>query len=206
MRAHELFWLMHWFDSQCDGYWEDWYGAHFETTPDIGWVLSICIEETELEEVEFHEIHKQSTPADWYHCYIEDKKFIGKASPNNLFKLLQTFRLWAEQYSQPMDTSEIIVSDEQLSLLTKWYDYCCAKGLRSEKRIRIATIGNPGWSLYIDLDGTGLETENFEYVQVERTEKDWYRCFIRNNIFYGPGGNFNLGEVLEIFQNFVEAK
>jgi hypothetical protein len=193
-------WLIDWFYSQCDGDWEHEYGIILETTADPGWSLSISISETELEKQHFIEQKKYVHKDDWFHCYVEAGELKGFCGIHDLQVLLHVFRKWSDIRVEKFNT------DKDLDWLINWYDNCVSTHLSSAKRVHIGTLDNPGWNLYVDLMGTGFETALFEYVKVERSEHDWYHCFIRENTFHGPCGPFNLFEVIKEFKDFVESR
>ncbi len=205
MKNNEVSWLMNWFDLHCNGCWEHMHGILIETGENPGWTINIVLEDTDLESQEFIRIDREKSSDNWLHCFIENKKFIAKVSSANLLESINIFRNWAGPLYKEIDQMPpVAISDKQFLWLIKWYDNLINKGLTSQNRIQIVTLDNPGWDFYIDLKGTGLERDNFQPIHVDRTESDWYHIFIRDNIFYGPGGNFNLGEVLAVFTNFVE--
>lgn len=208
MKNNELSWLMNWFDLHCGGHggWEHMFGVLIETNEEPGWTVSIDLEDTDLEGLEFTPIDRDISSNDWLHCSVKDNAFLVKTSSKNLLESLSIFRHWAEPlYGEIYEMPTAHISDDQMLWLINWYDCCCSKGLSCKSRIRIATLDNPGWNFYVDLRGTGLETDTFKVIHVDRTEEDWYHCFIRDNIFRCPGGNFNLGEALQMFRNFVES-
>ena len=63
---------------------------------------------------------------------------------------------------------------------------------------------NPGWYITINLEGTECEGKAFKDKIVERSEHDWFHCFIRDKKFEGPCAPLNLPEVLKIFHNWVK--
>ncbi len=183
------------------------FGILIETNEEPGWTISIDLEDTDLEGLKFNQIDRSISAHDWLHCSVKGNEFLVKTSSKNVLESIRIFRNWASPlYQEINEMAPVAISDKQLLWLIKWYDRLCDKGLSCKSRIRIATLDNPGWNFYIDLSGTGLETDNFKVIHVDRTEEDWYHCFIRDNIFRCPGGNFNLGEALQVFRNFVESK
>ena len=55
----------------------------------------------------------------------------------------------------------------------------------------------------MNLGDTEIEDKPFEKIEVERSENDWFICFIRNGKFEGRCGVGNLPEVLKIFRNWA---
>jgi hypothetical protein len=103
-----------------------------------------------------------------------------------------------------------------ISWLQNWYLQQCEldvwSGWQDFNGIRIITLDNPGWYVTIDLDETDVESKVFNGVNIERSEHDWVKCKVafedengdENRRFIGAGGPTNLGEILEIFREWVE--
>ena len=92
---------------------------------------------------------------------------------------------------------------ENLQWLQEWYLLNCNNDWEHFYGIKIDTLDNPGWSLTIDLDETLWGDRDFQNIQVERTDNDWFFCSIKNKVFKAACGPLNLSEVLGIFQNWV---
>lgn len=170
-----------------------------------GWNLFIGIDETVLEDEPFNEIQENSSKDDWLHCFVKNNQFKASCSPCNITKMLRIFKEWAEPFAEEIELNTVMppYNEETLQWFFNWYEDCCNKGLSCRRRIMISTIANPGWDLCVDLHNTNLENKKLSYVSVERTDDDWYRCFIEDGFFNGPGGHYNLFEVLEVFKKFV---
>jgi len=89
-------WLVNWFDSQCDGYWEGSFRIQIKTNENSNWSVIIKIEETELEDKYFEDISIKRTETDWFNCKIENGSFRGTCSTFNLIELLKMFSTWAK--------------------------------------------------------------------------------------------------------------
>lgn len=96
------------------------------------------------------------------------------------------------------------MNDVNFIWLAKWFDKQCNGDWEHGNGIRIGTLDNPGWYITISLLDTELEDKAFQTIAVERSEVDWYHCFVKNNKFEGPCGIFNLPEVVEIFRSWAE--
>jgi hypothetical protein len=207
MSTYEMFWLMKWFNHMYSEDTEHNHAIIMETNQDPGWSISISIEDTWLEEESFEQINEYRNPSDWFQYSINKAHFVSQCSPRNLIKILSKFRNLVESRYYELLFYENTSTDDNLSWLLDWYYQCCCMNkLSCKRRVMISTIGNPGWDLHVNLQGTGFETTTFEYVKVERSEHDWYHCFIREGIFQGPCGPFNLFEVLTKFKEFVESR
>lgn len=89
--------------------------------------------------------------------------------------------------------------------LLQWFQEQCNGDWEHSHGIKIGTLDNPGWYLTIDLRETYLENEPFEIIKAERSENDWFHCFVKDGYFEGPCGYYNLPEVLKIFRQWVES-
>lgn len=74
----------------------------------------------------------------------------------------------------------------------------------NETRVHIDTLDNPGWAITINLKESSMEDKSLEDVTIDNSEHDWLRCYLRDGKFEGPGGNFNLFHVLEIFRAWTK--
>lgn len=90
-----FFWLMKWFDSNCDGYWEDNYGISMKTKGN-SWNVLINLEETNLENKQFKEINVKNEEEDWLTCRIENQRFLASCSLLNLFEVIKIFKELAD--------------------------------------------------------------------------------------------------------------
>jgi hypothetical protein len=91
-----------------------------------------------------------------------------------------------------------------LAWLQSWYDSQCDEDWEHQYGVKIDTLDNPGWRVAIDLEGTELDGVPFEKVTVERSEADWWHCWVTENKFEGAGGVFNLVSILKVFRSFAE--
>jgi|688.fasta_scaffold202750_2 hypothetical protein len=95
--------------------------------------------------------------------------------------------------------------DNNLIWLLQWYYSQCDGDWEHSHGIQIATIDNPGWYLRLSLEETELQGKPFQKIKIDRSEQDWIRCFLEDNIFEGVGGPFNLPEILTILRKWVES-
>lgn len=95
------------------------------------------------------------------------------------------------------------MSKNSLKDLQNWFLYQTQVFLRKGVKIQIGTLDNPGWSLDVVIDSHNFMINEFSKVAIERTEDDWYFCYIENKIFKGRCGPKNLEDVLNIFLNWV---
>ncbi|MCI0660616.1 MAG: immunity 53 family protein [Acidobacteria bacterium] len=89
--------------------------------------------------------------------------------------------------------------------IQSWYASQCDGDWEHQFGIAIETIDNPGWSVEIDLKGTGLEINSIDsYIfEEDKGEKDWIICEIRDNKFVGYGDENKLQLILESFIKLI---
>ncbi|MFC5401676.1 immunity 53 family protein [Cohnella soli] len=87
--------------------------------------------------------------------------------------------------------------------LEDWFNGNCNDDWEHGYGIQIVTLDNPGWSVDISLVDTDIEHESFSAMEIERSDENWLHCFIEDGIFKGRGGPKNLGEILNIFRDWV---
>lgn len=95
--------------------------------------------------------------------------------------------------------------NNQIKFLQEWYHFQCDGYWEHAYGITIETLDNPGWSVSVELEGTPLSSRSFDPVEIKRSDTNWYYCDIKNNIFRGAGGPFNLENILTVFQEFVNS-
>jgi hypothetical protein len=92
-----------------------------------------------------------------------------------------------------MGTSNVLRS------LQDWYQSQANGDWEHGSGIEIGTLDNPGWRIKINLIDTGLQSKEFHKTKVERSDTDWYHCWVENAVFEAACGPKNLEEVLQIF-------
>jgi len=92
-----------------------------------------------------------------------------------------------------------------LDRLQSWYASHCDGDWEHGFGIRISTLDNPGWRLTVNLEETSLEHATFERQEIERTDTDWFRCWVKDKHFEAAGGAFNLKEMLGVFIEWAES-
>ncbi|MGW7050641.1 immunity 53 family protein [Streptomyces sp. NPDC054887] len=91
-----LDWLQGWYSGQCDGDWEHEWGIRIETLDNPGWLVTVDLEGTPLDELEYPEQSVERGPDDWVHTRVADRRFCGACGPGNLTEVLTAFRKWTE--------------------------------------------------------------------------------------------------------------
>ena len=89
--------------------------------------------------------------------------------------------------------------------LQEWFASVCNGDWEHTFGVTIQTLDNPGWSVDIDLQDTELEGRDFTPVTIERTERDWLHCFVRDGRFAIRCGSSNLEEALGHFTRWSGA-
>jgi hypothetical protein len=93
-----------------------------------------------------------------------------------------------------------------LAELQNWYASNCDGDWEHDWGAKIGTLDNPGWMVDLNLEGTILEDRDFEAQKVDITENNWYSCQVRDKVFRGRGGPFNLGDILRVFVEWWKAQ
>ena len=89
--------------------------------------------------------------------------------------------------------------------LQHWYQAHCNGDWEHGRSIHLGTIDNPGWSLTINLRDTELENKRFQQIEIDRSEKDWVFCVVRDAKFEARCGAGNLSEILKLFRVWAES-
>ena len=89
-------WFQRWFESHCDGDWEHGEGIKLQSLDNPGWMLTVDLDDTDLEDRPFQRVQCDRSESDWIHCWVEDGRFEGRCGPLNLGSVLESFRVWAE--------------------------------------------------------------------------------------------------------------
>ena len=90
-----LLWLQNWYQQNCDGYWEHLYGITIGNIDNPGWTVRIDLDDTPYEDKFFHKIERENGES-WLVCEKQDTKFKGYGSSDNLYEILNIFKLWIE--------------------------------------------------------------------------------------------------------------
>jgi hypothetical protein len=87
--------------------------------------------------------------------------------------------------------------------LQEWYQSQCDEDWEHSYGIKIETLDNPGWSVFIDLTETELEDIPFKALKTEISDTDWIHCLKKNNKFQGAGDPQKLVQIIEVFKAWV---
>ncbi len=95
--------LSAWYEAQCNEDWEHHYGIKIETLDNPGWLVTIDLFGTNLENKPFSEIHhnvdSKNNPiaTKWLCCTVSNAQYIGAGDSSQLEKIIAHFCLWLEQ-------------------------------------------------------------------------------------------------------------
>ncbi len=200
-RGKNFIWLMYWFWSQCNGDWEHEYGIVLDTTSEGKWKLDISISNSILDGVEFISNDFIANAGNEVECKFDNQSLVVYADTQNIIRVLQSFRAWAEPYTH-IDSAvhRLKIDDAHFLWLLDWYENEYSKKIR----IHFGTYDNPGWSFWVDLNNSGFERFHFDEISIQRTENDWLFCNKKKTIFELACGPFNLVEGLGLFFQFIE--
>ena len=86
-----------WYVAQCNGEWEHVRGVTFESLDNPGWLVTIDLMQTVLEERVMAPVRDERSDSDWLDCRIENKQFRGAGDARKLEAILGVFQDWAAQ-------------------------------------------------------------------------------------------------------------
>lgn len=96
------------------------------------------------------------------------------------------------------------MNNGDLDWLMHWYCSQCDGDWEHSNGVEVGTLDNPGWFLKVSLSGTELFDKDFDVVDINKTKDNWIYCEIKNEVFEGFGGPFNLIDILRIFRDLAE--
>ena len=79
--------LQDWYSSNCDGDWEHSFGIKIETLDNPGWAITVDLENTEWEDLQFSE-SEEFSENDWFNIGAKEKKLIAYGDSKKLVYLL----------------------------------------------------------------------------------------------------------------------
>ena len=96
----DFIWLLNWFHSQCNHFWQSCEGVKITTTSDPGWKVVIGVGNTYVSERPFDPFSVRRSASDWVVCSIENEKFQAVGGVENLPEILHIFRGWAREFCE----------------------------------------------------------------------------------------------------------
>ena len=92
-----LDWLMRWYESHCDGEWEEDGGFEITNLDNPGWSVKLPLKGTALSNRNYGRVeHNYDHETEWWTCWVEKDEFHGAGGPLQLRAMLEEFRRWAE--------------------------------------------------------------------------------------------------------------
>ena len=91
--------LLSWYRAQCNGTWEHAYGVTIETLSSPGWMVTIDLMETALQDKSMPAIRVQRSETDWLLCEVDHNRFRGQGDSQKLAAILQAFQIWVTRGS-----------------------------------------------------------------------------------------------------------
>jgi len=92
-----------------------------------------------------------------------------------------------------------------LAFIEDWYAAHCDGDWEHDERIRIGTLDNPGWRVWINLRDTELEGRVVSRSRVDVSPTDWLDYHADGDVFYAACGYRGLGRALAAFRAFAVA-
>lgn len=83
--------LQRWYTINCDGDWEYGYPISITTVSNPGWVVTIPLQDTCLQNASLDDFSEQRTTTDWVDYFVRDGSFKGNGGPENLTEILAYF-------------------------------------------------------------------------------------------------------------------
>lgn len=92
--------LLSWYKAQCNGAWELANGITIETLRTPGWMVTIDLFETPLQEHTMASVRQERSETDWLLCEVDHSRFRGQGDPQKLIFIIQVFQTWAAPLTQ----------------------------------------------------------------------------------------------------------
>lgn len=93
-----------------------------------------------------------------------------------------------------------------LQKLQEWFASQCNGDWEHGSGIKIETLDNPGWSVFINLEDTRLAGKAFEPLEIELSEENWLFCSVEKQVFKIACGPRSLEEGLKVFLQWAGQK
>jgi hypothetical protein len=88
--------LQSWYLARANGEWERTRGVTIETLDNSGWMVTIDLIETPLQDRSMPPIRQDRSPGDWLVCRVERNQFLGQGDGRKLGAILEIFQNWAD--------------------------------------------------------------------------------------------------------------
>ncbi len=87
--------LQSWYLAQTNGAWEHVRGITIETLNNAGWMVTVDLIETPLQDRTMTPLREDLSPRDWLACRVERNQFCGQGDGRKLSAILEIFQRWA---------------------------------------------------------------------------------------------------------------
>jgi len=91
-----IVWLEKWYESNCNGDWENIYGIEISTLDNPGWRVQLNVIETIYEDVIFEDVIIERTDNDWVYCKKNEDGIDCAGGPKNLGEILEIIKKWMD--------------------------------------------------------------------------------------------------------------
>ena len=88
--------LQAWYRAQSNGHWERSHGITIESLNNPGWLVTIDLDGTALENRTMPAVARETSQRDWMVCEVDRNQFRGQGDPEKLVSILEIFQAWAE--------------------------------------------------------------------------------------------------------------
>ncbi|MGD0134481.1 MAG: immunity 53 family protein [Bryobacteraceae bacterium] len=88
--------LQAWYRAQSNGLWEHSHGITIESLNNPGWLVTIDLDGTPLENRTMPAVARERSQRDWMVCEVDRNQFRGQGDPEKLVSILEIFQAWAE--------------------------------------------------------------------------------------------------------------
>jgi hypothetical protein len=94
-RVPPIEFLQSWYLAQCNGEWEHVQGVTIETLDNPGWMVTIDLLGTALEDQPMVPLRAERAPNDWLVCEVDHNRFRGQGDGQKLGQIILIFERWA---------------------------------------------------------------------------------------------------------------
>ncbi len=93
---HPVEFLQAWYQTQSNGHWEQSHGITIESLDNPGWLVTIDLDGTPLENQAMPTVALDVSKRDWLFCEVNRNRFRGEGDPGKLLPIIRIFQTWAE--------------------------------------------------------------------------------------------------------------
>lgn len=92
---------------------------------------------------------------------------------------------------------------DDVTYLEDWYARHCDGDWEHDARIRIRTLDNPGWQLWVNIEGTELSGKVIPRTREELSDEDWTDLRCDGSAFDAACGPRGLGRIVAAFRELA---